>query len=117
MGTVRCPFFCACVLFLCAVREVPGWIAFDKFLDMSVVRRCFRNQPLENITPKTLDDLLGGMARLRVNPISPLVSVPGRIGLVAKKEFLGPLRGKDLLCSRFHRHRFNKDSMTTLSTR
>jgi hypothetical protein len=75
--------------------DIPGNVVVDTFRNTRVKRVYSIQTDLDSITYASLNRLISQMGRFRRDPISPLKSMDGRIGFLARKELLGGFTRKD----------------------
>jgi len=75
--------------------QVPGCIVVDEFGN-NVVKRTYSNfTDIDKINLFDLNQLLSEMGRFRYDPLAPFQRMDGKIGFLARKEFLGGFTKED----------------------
>jgi hypothetical protein len=75
--------------------QIPGCIVADRFEHERVVRTYWNHTALDQITCAEMEHLLLELPRFRHDPVLPFRSMDGRLGLLARREFLGGFTGAD----------------------
>lgn len=75
--------------------RIPTRLIVDSFRKDRVCRTYTRIVDLGGVTYKQAGAILSKMGRLRRDPLKPFEQVDGRIGWLARREFLGGLTGTD----------------------
>ena len=86
------------------VSQIPGHIIVDKFSKTLVERRYSINTDLNSITYSYLSQLISKMGKFRYDPIAPFKEVEGRVGFLARKEFMGGFTKDDMEDIRDYKH-------------
>ena len=68
--------------------QIPGWLVIDEFENTIVRRKFSRLTDLDAITFPSVKRLLSHVGTLRHDPITPLMRLGGRIGILARRMFL-----------------------------
>jgi hypothetical protein len=89
-------FFMKKLVFSELVSPVPGHIVIDKFGRTNVQRTYTVSTDLAGISYSYLDQLVSRMGELKDDPVSSFKDVDGRVGFLARKEFMRGLTDDDL---------------------
>ena len=85
--------------------EIPGLMIIDNYTPDVVVREYASSVDFEKISSAHLERLLALMGRFHHNPLAPFKTVKGRIGILARKEFLdGPTKEDSITLHDYNRY-------------
>ncbi len=79
---------------------IPGLMVIDTFEPNVVKREYTVLFDAKKITTDRFDQLLSKMGKFRNNPILPFKTMPGRMGILARRDFLGGLTKEDKIAIR-----------------
>ena len=85
--------------------EIPGLMIIDTFKPDIVKREYASSVDFEKISSAHLERLLSLMGRFQTNPLAPFKTMKGRVGILARREFLGgPTKEERMAVRDYNRH-------------
>jgi len=89
--------------------EAPGCMVFDRFRTDSVERTYWNRTAPDEFNYDVIDKLLSAMPKFRHDPVAPFKDMDGRLGMLARKEFLGGITKADKSMMEDHKKELCQD--------